>query len=154
MAKTDEPTELLSALESIKGLLEKSEIKLNAAKESVRLAVPKPLPKSPLVKREEEKARKAKEARAIPELEVDLDIPELGEDLVIPELDEIVVPATRVGAKPTVDMEVLKAFLDEMQKNIEKTMRDKLMKAVVSAEQDVKKQLAAYLDQLRKMMDG
>jgi len=48
---------------------------------------------------------------------------------------------------------VLKAFLDEMQKNIEKTMRDKLMKAVVTAENDVKKQLRAYLDQLRKMMD-
>ena len=45
------------------------------------------------------------------------------------------------------------AFLDEMQKQIEKTMRDKLMKAVVSAENDIKKQMRGYLDQIRKMLD-
>ena len=143
MANQEEPKELLSALESIKNLLEQSEIKLNAAKESVKLASP---------------ANFAKKA-AIPEL--DVVVPELTEttfdddddDIVIPELDEIVVPAATADAKPTVDMEVLKAFLDEMQKNIEKTMRDKLMKAVVSAENDIKKQMRAYLDQLRKMME-
>jgi len=38
-------------------------------------------------------------------------------------------------------------------KQIEKSMRDKLMKAVVAAENDIKKQMRAYLDQLRKMLD-
>ena len=137
MAKSEEPKELLSALESIKGLLEQSEIKLNAAKESVALAKPKPFPKSPL----DTYPQKAEE------ILVEED------DFQIPELDEIVVPAANADAQPTVNMDVLKAFLDEMQKNIEKTMRDKLMKAVVVAENDVKKQLRAYLDQLRKMMD-
>ena len=121
-----EPQELLSALESIKGLLEKSEVKLNAARESIELATP------------------------LPTIEVNEEVEEVFE---VPELDEIVVPAQTEGAQPTVDMEVLKVFLDEMQKQIEKTMRDKLMKAVVSAENDIKKQMRAYLDQLRKMMD-
>ncbi len=136
MAKTEEPKELLNALESIKGLLEQSENKLNAAKESIKLAPPKPL--KPFV--------------PLPVIEVD-EIKDSHDGFDIPELDEIVVPATTAGAKPTVDIEVLKAFLDEMQKNIEKTMRDKLMKAVVAAENDVKKQMRAYLDQLRKMLD-
>ncbi len=132
MAKSEEPKELLNALESIKGLLEQSEHKLNAAKESIALATPKPFTPLPVVEVEE------------------IDAPDDAFD--IPELDEIVVPAVSADAKPTVNMDVLKAFLDEMQKNIEKTMRDKLMKAVVVAENDVKKQMRAYLDQLRKMM--
>jgi len=126
MAK-EEPQELLSALESIKGLLEKSEVKLNAARESIELATP------------------------IPTLSTEVEeIPELIE---VPELDEIVIEPQTAGAQPTVDIEVLKAFLDEMQKQIEKTMRDKLMKAVVSAENDIKKQMRAYLDQIRKMLE-
>ncbi|MGD8785394.1 MAG: hypothetical protein PVG75_13200, partial [Thioalkalispiraceae bacterium] len=120
---------------SIKGLLEKSESKLNAARESIEIASPK------------QAAKKAEQEIA------ELDIPEVEEIVEIPELDEIVVPAQSADAQPTVDIEVLKAFLDEMQKQIEKTMRDKLMKAVVAAENDVKKQMRAYLDQLRKMLD-
>lgn len=127
MANQDEPQELLSALESIKGLLEKSELKLNAARESIAEA-------SPMGKTA---------ARS-----------EVESELEVPELDDIVVPAQVEGAQPTVDIAVLKAFLDEMQKQIEKSMRDKLMKAVVSAENDIKKQMRAYLDQLRKMLDG
>jgi len=132
MAK-QEPEELLSALESIKGLLEKSEVKLNAARESIELATPIPTLST--------------EAEELPEVN---EIPELVE---VPELDEIVVQPQVEGAQPTVDIDVLNAFLDEMQKQIEKTMRDKLMKAVVSAENDIKKQMRAYLDQIRKMLD-
>jgi len=40
-----------------------------------------------------------------------------------------------------------------MQKNIEKNMRNTIMKAVVQAEGDIKKQLRAYLNQLRKMLN-
>ena len=127
----EEPTDLLNALESIKGLLEQSETKLNAAKESVRLATPNRLP--------------------LPEVE-ELDDDD-DEPFDVPVLNDIVVPATTEGANPTVDIEVLKAFLDEMQSKIEKTMRDTLMKAVVQAETDIKKQMRAYLNQLRKMLN-
>jgi hypothetical protein len=127
----EEPNDLLNALESIKGLLEQSESKLNAAKESVKLAAPKPLP--------------------LPEVEEFDDDDD--EPFDVPVLDDIVIPATTEGARPTVDIEVLKAFLDEMQSKIEKTMRDTLMKAVVQAETDIKKQMRAYLNQLRKMLN-
>ena len=127
----EEPNDLLNALESIKGLLEQSESKLNAAKESVKLASPKPLP-----------------LPEVEELEDDDDEP-----FEVPVLNDIVVPATTEGERATVDIEVLKAFLDEMQSKIEKTMRDTLMKAVVQAETDIKKQMRAYLNQLRKMLD-
>ena len=127
----EEPNDLLNALESIKGLLEQSESKLNAAKESVKLASPKPLP--------------------LPEVE-ELDDDD-DEPFEVPVLNDIVVPATSEGERPTVDIEVLKAFLDEMQAKIEKTMRDTLMKAVVQAETDIKKQMRAYLNQLRKMLN-
>ena len=139
MANQDEPQELLSALESIKGLLEQSENKLNAARESIAKSTPQSPPQS---------TTQSAPSTAGIELEQD------SEPFEIPELDEIVVPAQVEGAKPTVDIEVLKAFLDEMQKQIEKSMRDKLMKAVVAAENDVKKQMRAYLDQLRKMLDS
>ena len=89
----EEPNDLLNALESIKGLLEQSESKLNAAKESVKLASPKPLP--------------------LPEVE-ELDDDD-DEPFEVPVLNDIVVPATSEGERPTVDIEVLKAFLDEMQ---------------------------------------
>ncbi len=130
-----EPTDLLNALESIKGLLEQSENKLNAAKESIKLATPKDkLPPLPIVE------------------EFDDDDYE-DELLEVPVLNDIVIPPATEGASPTVDIEVLKAFLDEMQSKIEKTMRDTLMKAVVQAETDIKKQMRAYLNQLRKMLN-
>lgn len=136
MATKDEPNELLSALESIKGLLEQSEVKLSAARESIAKATPHKTPPKP----------------ALPEPEVDEIFLEDEEELDVPVLSDIVIHATDTG-KPSVDIEVLKAFLDEMQQKIEKNMRDTLMKAVVQAETDVKKQLRAYLNQLRKMLN-
>jgi len=134
MAMTDKPesNDLLNALESIKGLLEQSEVKLNAAKKSIAEAAPKPTTSLPL-----------------PEVEEIID----DDTFDVPVLSEIVIPAADEGGKATVDIEVLKAFLDEMQKNVEKNMRDTIMKAVVQAESDIKKQLRAYLNQLRKMLN-
>jgi hypothetical protein len=131
MADKPESNDLLTALESIKGLLEQSEVKLSAAKKSIAEAAP---PSTP----------------PLPEVE---EIFEDEEDFEVPVLSEIVIPAEDEGGKATVDIEVLKAFLDEMQKKIEKNMRDTIMKAVVQAETDIKKQLRAYLNQLRKMLN-
>lgn len=132
MAMTDKPesNDLLNALESIKGLLEQSEVKLSAAKKSIAEAAPSPPP--------------------LPEVE---EIFEDEAEFDVPVLSEIVIPAADEGGKATVDIEVLKAFLDEMQKSVEKNMRDTIMKAVVQAEGDIKKQLRAYLNQLRKMLN-
>ena len=131
MADKPESGDLLTALESIKGLLEQSEVKLNAAKKSIADATPNAFP-------------------PLPEVE---EIFDDDEDFDVPVLSDIVIPAEDEGGKATVDIEVLKAFLDEMQKKIEKNMRDTIMKAVVQAETDIKKQLRAYLNQLRKMLN-
>ena len=127
MSEEKEPDELLTALESIKGLLEKSELKLNAAKASIQEATP------------------GIGAATVPD--------ELSEEEIIdvPVLSDIVVHDDKGGS--SVDIEVLKAFLDEMQKKIEKDMRSTIMKAVVAAETDIKKQIRAYLNQLRKMLN-
>lgn len=137
MATKDEPNELLSALESIKGLLEQSEVKLSAARESIAKATPHKTPPAP----------------ALPEPEVNEIFLEEEDELDVPVLSDIVIHSADEGGKPTVDIEVLKAFLDEMQQKIEKNMRDTLMKAVVQAETDIKKQMRAYLNQLRKMLN-
>jgi hypothetical protein len=127
MSEEKEPDELLTALESIKGLLEKSELKLNAAKASINEATP------------------GIGAATVPD-----ELPE--EEIIdVPVLSDIVVHDDKGGS--SVDIEVLKAFLDEMQKKIEKDMRSTIMKAVVAAETDIKKQIRAYLNQLRKMLN-
>ncbi len=127
MSEEKEPDELLTALESIKGLLEKSELKLNAAKASIQEATP------------------GIGAATVPD-----ELPE--EEIIdVPVLSDIVVHDDKGGS--SVDIEVLKAFLDEMQKKIEKDMRSTIMKAVVAAETDIKKQIRAYLNQLRKMLN-
>jgi len=128
MADQNNPDELLTALESIKGLLEQSELKLNAARESIGQATPDILVEEDLFEPLDD--------------EGDIDVPVLS-DIVVHDDD----------GSSSVDIEVLKAFLDEMQKKIEKDMRSTIMKAVVAAETDIKKQIRAYLNQLRKMLN-
>lgn len=136
MADKSSSDDLLNALESIKGLLAQSETKLNAARKSIAEAAPKNIPKA-----------------APPLVDDNNDLFDDEFEIEVPVLSEIVIPAADEGGKATVDIEVLKAFLDEMQKSIEKNMRDTIMKAVVQAESDIKKQIRAYLNQLRKMLN-
>lgn len=126
MTDNEQPDELLKALESIKGLLEQSETKLSAAKESIHNATPGLI-------------------------HDDMEIEDDNEEFEVPILSDIVVHEEDGDSR--VDIEVLKAFLDEMQKKVEKDMRDTLMKAIVKAEGDIKKQIRAYLNQLRKMLN-
>lgn len=141
----DNPKEndsLVNALESIKGLLEQSETKLNAARESIELATPK---------------NSSIHDSILPtNYEEEFDVPVL-DDIVAPISTPIPKQADLLESSDLgnsdIDVDVLLAFVDEMQKNIEKNMRDTLMQAVVRAEQDIKKQISAYLDQLRDMMD-
>lgn len=130
MADQPESDDLLNALESIKSLLAKSEGKLTEARKSISQATPDAVPPLPEVEEIVEE-----------------------KDFDVPVLSDIVIPAADEGGKATVDIEVLKAFLDEMQKSIEKNMRNTIMKSVVQAETDIKRQLRAYLNQLRKMLN-
>lgn len=134
--------DLVNALESIKGLLEQSEVKLSAARQSIKQAST-----TSAEKRDEVPA----EAPIAEEIEL-ADVP--AEEIEVPVLEDVVIPADNdTGEPPKLDTAVLKSYLDEMQQNIEKNMRNTLMQAVVRAEGDLKKQLRAYIDQLRKMLD-
>lgn len=115
---------LVNALESIKSLLEQSETKLSAARQSIKKATPE-----------------------INDLfhEPEEDVPVLN-DIVIP-------PEVHKPGEQGIDPLVLNAFLDEMQQKLEKRLRETLMQSVVRAESDIKKQISAYLNQLRKMIN-
>lgn len=119
----DSNASLVTALESIKGLLEQSEVKLSAARQSIQEAAPPAAPPA---------------------------------DEEIPVLDDIVVPdnINRGGDDgQQIDREALLALLEDMQHKLEKSMRDNLMQAVVRAEMEIKKQLKAYMDQLRMIIN-
>lgn len=114
---------LLNALESIKGLLEENEQKLSAARQSIKKATPN-----------------------IDELFVEF------EDEV-PVLNDIVVPPeVHKPGEQGIDPLVLQAFIDEMQIKLEKRIRETLMQSIVRAESDIKKQVSAYINQLRKLI--
>jgi hypothetical protein len=135
--------DLVNALESIKGLLEQSEVKLTAARKSIKQA-------------SESGAQRFRPQEAPePEPEIEEIEPEIEEiEATVPVLEDVVIPGdSESGVPPKLDTAVLKSYLDEMQRHIEKNMRDTLMQAVVRAEGDLKKQIRAYLDQLRNMLD-
>ncbi len=116
---------LLNALESIKGLLEQNETKLNAARQSIK--------------------------KATPNIETLFDGP-LDDD--VPVLNDIVIPnEIHKPGEQGIDPMVLQAFVDEMQQKLEKRIRETLMQSIVRAESDIKKQLSAYMNQLRKLIN-
>ncbi len=115
---------LLTALESIKGLLEQNEVKLSAARHSIKQATPN----------------------------IDQLFTEHEEE--VPVLNDIVIPQEiHKPGEQGIDPLVLSAFIDEMQIKLEKRLRETLMQSVVRAESDIKKQISAYLNQLRKMIN-
>ncbi|MBI3562525.1 MAG: hypothetical protein HY080_12510 [Gammaproteobacteria bacterium] len=116
---------LLNALESIKGLLEQSESKLSAARQSIKKATP----------------------------DIDMLFTDPAEEEV-PVLNDIVIPPQiHKPGEQGIDPLVLNAFIDEMQIKLEKRVRETLMQSIVRAESDIKKQLSAYLNQLRKLIN-
>lgn len=136
---------LVNALESIKSLLEQSETKLSAARESIAKASQPRDPFKSLTSQQ------------------DFDIPVLDDDdIVIPgaELSSIadtinetlakVSEAPLLPAEPArQDPQQVLDYLDTLQQQLEKSMRDSLMKSVVSIETGLKKVLKEELDKLR-----
>lgn len=138
---------LVDALESIKSLLQKSDAKLTAARESIAIA----------------SNQTYQGSRNIHDAE-QLDIPVL-DDIVIPaeealsisdKIDETLksimpehdIPAlTEFAQRP--DPQVILDYLDALQKQLEKTLRDSLMKSIVTIEAGLKKSLTSEVDKIR-----
>ena len=75
----------------------------------------------------------------------DIEALEINNDFELEETEDIASPES--GA--TVDPEQMLAILDSFQASLEKNIRDTLMRTVVSIENEVKKTVAAQIDQLR-----
>ncbi len=147
---------LVDALESIKALLAKSDSKLAAARESIAIA---------------------SNQTALGKLNIheqhDLEIPVL-DDIVIPaevesateevsniseqiseKIDETLTAVnesipTLSEAKP--DPQIMLDYLDTLQEKLEKTLRDSLMKSIVTIEAGLKQSLVSEIDKIRKQV--
>ena len=135
---------LVDALESIKNLLAKSDSKLAAARESI----------------------------AIASNQTALGQKGVHEQFEIPVLNDIVIPAEEISnisekidetlaavsesipkaSSSAPDPEVVLKYLDTLQKKLEKTLRDSLMKSIVTIEVGLKKSLVSEIDEIRKQV--
>ena len=137
---------LVDALESIKNLLAKSDSKLAAARESI----------------------------AIASNQTALGQQDVQEQFEIPVLDDIVIPAEEISnisekidetlaavseSIPTIsatssepDPEIVLQYIDTLQEKLEKTLRDSLMKSIVTIEAGLKKSLVSEIDKIRKQV--
>ena len=148
--------ELLDALESIKGLLEKSESKLSAARESLKKAKPQ-TGQQGIVR------PSASNEPVVPVLDdvvttmddnlAEDDVPLLDED--IPELDNI-LEEEPVELQPTLPSQVyghstdeVLSYIDTLQQQLEKELRNTLMRAVVNIETEIKKTLTEQIQKLK-----
>lgn len=158
---SDSQESLVDALESIKGLLAKSDSKLAAARESIAIA-------------SNQTALGNK----------DIHSHDQSGQFEIPVLDDIVIPAEAESATeeisniseqisekidetlaavsesiPTLepaevkpDPQIILDYLDTLQANLEKSLRDSLMKNIVTIEKGLKKTLASEVDKIRKQV--
>lgn len=152
---------LVDALESIKSLLAKSDSKLAAARESIAIA--------------SNQTALGKLGVDDPGQSLELNIPVL-DDIVLPaeiesateevsniseqissKIDETLAAVsesipTLSEAKTKPDPQVLIDYLNKFEKTLEKTMRDSLMKSVVTIEASLKKSVFKELDKIRKQI--
>jgi predicted component of type VI protein secretion system len=151
---SDESQDLLDALESIKGLLEKSESKLSAARESLAQAktsndqassMRMPVSNEPVVP-------VLDDVVLTPEVDEE-DIPVLSASADdIPVLEDVPVLGPAAPAGPTTDQ--ILGWLDELQARLEKDMRDRLMRSVVSIETEIKQALQEQFQALREQIEA
>ncbi len=162
MAKKSEPTandELLEALESIKGLLEKSEGKLSAARASLEKAKSsnRPKPDRPRIPVSTEPVVPVlDEVVATLEDEADapaLDLPVLDE--AVPVITDTVAPAPAPEPGPAAHStgQVID-YLDDLRGNLEKAVHEGLLNALVQIETEIKGILDEHFERLKDDLRG
>ncbi len=159
----------MSTLESIRGLLEQSEGKLNAARESISLA--------------NSQTQKSSASMTSSEIEVDEEIVPILDNIVdsdlslnslpnIPELDSIFTPAANKTSQAIEQIDIdseaaeiksntsdisaltqknrLIDALDNLQLDLEESLRETLMKTMVKLEKDLKARISDRIEQIKK----
>lgn len=153
--------ELLDALESIKGLLEQSESKLSAARESLQKAKPqtiKPGIVRPSVSNEPVVPVLDDVVITLDEEHDEDELPLLEDD--VPVLDDL-MEAEPVNAPPSAaptpsagySTEEVLIYIDKLQQQLEKQLRNTLMRTVVNIEAEIKKTLTEQIQQLKDEID-
>jgi hypothetical protein len=153
---SNDSPELLDALESIKGLLEKSESKLSAARESLQKAKPQnnqhgivrpSVSSEPVVPVLDD---------VVTSLAEDLDeedLPLLDDD--VPVLESVLEPEPPVLEPETASQatgysaDEFHAYIDSLQRRLQKELRNTLMRTVVNIEAEIKKTLAEQIQKLK-----
>lgn len=162
--------ELLSALESIKGLLEQSESKLSAARENLKLAkatsttpgnVRPTVSSEPVVPVLDDVVTRLDDEldeEDLPLLDDD-DVPVL-EDDDVPVLDSFLdtepagVPEAVPLLQPTGhSTEEIQFYLDQLHRQLEKELRNTLMRTVVNIETEIKRTLTEQIQQLKEEIE-
>jgi len=152
---TTTPDSLVDALESIKSLLAKSDSKLAAARESIAIASNQ----TALGKLESEQFE-------IPVLHdvvepddvvsVTKEVSNISEQLS-EKIDETLAAVhesipTLSDPVSTPDPQVMLEYLDTLQLKLEKSLRDALMKSIVTIEAGLKKSLTSEIDKVREQI--
>ena len=161
---------LVEALESIKSLLAKSDSKLAAARESIAIASNQtalgklgihndhaqpeqfeiPVLDDIVIPAEVEAA--TEEVSNISEQiseKIEETLAAVSESIPILEVPEI-EPEAIVATTP--DPQIILDYLDTLQEKLEKTLRDSLMKSIVTIEVGLKKSLISEVDKIRKQV--
>jgi Asp-tRNA(Asn)/Glu-tRNA(Gln) amidotransferase A subunit family amidase len=153
---SNDSPELLNALESIKGLLEKSESKLSAARESLKKAKPQNNQQGivrPSVSSEPVVPVLDDVVTSLAEELDEQELPLLDDD--VPVLESVLEPEpavleTELDSQATgySEDEIL-AYIDGLQQKLEKELRNTLMRTVVNIEAEIKKTLAEQIQKLK-----
>ncbi len=153
---------LVDALESIKSLLAKSDSKLAAARESIAIASNQ----TALGKLDIHDQHEKSDPLEIPTLD-DVVIPANAEaaseeisnisEQISEKIDETLAAVSESIAVPEPadvkpDPQVVLDYLDSLQQNLEKSLRDSLMKNIVTIEAGLKKTLASEINKIRKQV--
>ena len=146
--KVSAPDTLVDALESIQSLLEKSDSKLAAAKESVALASNMPkLNQTPSVIDGNEQNASDSEQMEIPVLN-DIVIPSTTEK-GITEHEEI---PTLYDIAPTPTSQAILNYLDNLEQKLEKKLIHSLRENLMSIETELQQSLRHEVDKIRKQI--
>ena len=159
---------LVDALESIKALLAKSDSKLAAARESIAIASNQTaLGKLDIHHDQSEQV----EIPVLDDIVVPTEVESVTEEVSniseqlsekieetlaavnesIPTLDvPTIEPEPVIITKP--DPLIILGYLDTVQESLEKTLRDSLMKSIVTIEAGLKKSLVSEIDKIRKQV--
>lgn len=150
-----DPDSLVDALESIKSLLAKSDSKLAAARESIAIA-----------SNQTAQGHLDSEQFEIPVLDdvvSQLDVESATEEVsniseqLSTKIDETLAAVTE--SIPTLtapvsnqDPQIMLDYLDTLQEKLEKSLRDSLMKSIVTIESGLRKSLFSEIDKIREQI--